>query len=100
VKPDGTIIFINGNCVCQLNDDDSITTITEDGIFNNPNGLAIMPDGETISVADTGNHRICSISPREAREVTTIAGNRWVNYGFNDGRERYKEIYYIDKNFI
>ena len=49
--------------------------------FNSPMGIAVSPDGQTIYVADTGNHLIRVI---ENGAVRTLAGT-WVDYQQGDG---------------
>ncbi len=41
--------------------------------FNQPEGMALSPDGATLYVADTGNHAIRKVD-LSARRVTTLAG--------------------------
>ncbi|WP_314175908.1 NHL domain-containing thioredoxin family protein [Streptomyces winkii] len=45
----------------------------EEARFNEPQGLALLPDGRTVVVADTVNHALRSYDP-ESGEVGTLAG--------------------------
>jgi DNA-binding beta-propeller fold protein YncE len=62
------------NCIRTISVDGYVSTIAGNGTwgnqfgpgreaqFSNPRGIAIMPDQQTIIIADSGNHRICKIS--------------------------------------
>lgn len=72
------------HCIRKINAKGVVTTIAgkagssgyadgraSDALFHSPAGIAVSPDGSTVYVADTGNHRIRAISNNE---VTTLAG--------------------------
>jgi DNA-binding beta-propeller fold protein YncE len=50
-------------------------TYTSRGQFNNPKDVALSPDGNTLYVADTGNHSIRKVTVSTGR-TETLAGNR------------------------
>jgi len=52
-----------------------------DAMFNTPHAIALSPDGQTMFVADTYNHRIRKIDVA-ARMTSTVAG---------DGEDHYKD---------
>jgi DNA-binding beta-propeller fold protein YncE len=72
-------VIISTGCKTTIAGDGTIGSI--DGVgaaaqFNQPNGIAISPDGLDLYVADLNNHTIRSISLRDVDygAVTTIAG--------------------------
>ncbi len=73
ITPSGDLCVIAGSA-SGLRDGPS-----HDALFLHPSDVAIGPDG-TIFVADTGNHRIRTISPDGV--VTTLAGSI---YDYGDG---------------
>ena len=50
---------------------DAQTPITSSDGFNNPRGLAVVPGG-TVYVADSGNHRVLSITPAGVQTTVSL----------------------------
>ncbi len=57
--------------------------VGEDAIFVSPRGLDLSADGETLYVADTGQHIVRAIAIA-SREVVTLAGEYGVPGAFDD----------------
>jgi hypothetical protein len=54
--------------------------------FRRPCGVAVIGSGDTLFIADTGNHRIRRVYPRRSSvEVETIAGNGTAGYSGDHG---------------
>ncbi|UOE36798.1 hypothetical protein MTP16_25310 (plasmid) [Hymenobacter monticola] len=86
VAPGGTVYVADGDnhCIRKITPEGAVSTLAgaceagfADGAgaaarFTRPLGVAVGP-GDTVYVADTGNHRIRKISPRG--QVSTLAGS-------------------------
>ena len=68
-QPDGTFQVVAGNGAAGFSGDGGPAVDAE---LNDPNGLAVAPDG-AVYLADTGNNRIREIAPDGI--ITTVAGN-------------------------
>src|SRR5579875_557239 len=86
VAPDGSVVVADtvSNTVRWVGTDGRVTTLAgssyDDGdveaglaLFRRPEGVAVGADG-TVYVADTGNDRVCSISP--SGQLRVVAGRR------------------------
>jgi mucin-19 len=75
ITPTGVVTLLAGNGTSGFSD-----ATGTNALFNNPQGIVVVPSGNNIYVSDTGNNRIRVIT--SAGLVTTLAGQ--ATAGFSD----------------